>query len=54
MKLEERKGWQMMLKRGGHTLKKNEYQIVQILPGIMDIGSQEYEESKILTSERFC
>lgn len=52
-KLEERKGWQMMLKRGGHTLRRSEYQIVQILPGIMDTNSQEYQDSKILTSERF-
>jgi galactose-1-phosphate uridylyltransferase len=52
-KLEERRGWQMMLKRGGHTLRRNEYQIVQVLPGLMEIGSEEYERSKTMTSERF-
>jgi hypothetical protein len=52
-KLEERKGWQMMLKRGGHTLKRSEYQIVQLLPGLMDERSQEYEDSKIMSSVTF-
>jgi hypothetical protein len=53
VKLEERKGWQMMLKRGGHTLKRSEYQLVQVLPGLMVDGSQEYEDSKIMSSEKF-
>lgn len=49
-KLNERKGWQMMLKRGGHTLKRNEYQIVYVLPGLMDVNSEEYHNSKIISS----
>jgi hypothetical protein len=48
--LQENKGWQMMLKRGGHTLRNSEYQIVCILPGLMDVESEEYHNAKILTS----
>mmetsp|Transcript_4892 Transcript_4892/g.7454 ORF Transcript_4892/g.7454 Transcript_4892/m.7454 type:complete len:444 (+) Transcript_4892:44-1375(+) len=51
-KLEEDKGWQVMVKRGGHTLRNSEYQIVYVSPGIVT-DNAEYERSKILTSEGF-
>ena len=50
-KLNEGRGWQMMLKRGGHTLKRNEYQIVYVLPGLMDLDSEEYQNSKVISSQ---
>lgn len=45
------KAWQPMIKRGVHTLHNPEYQIVCVDPGLMEEGSQEYESSKILTSD---
>jgi hypothetical protein len=42
-------GWQRLLKRGLHTLRKNQYQIVYIKPGIM--SAQEREQSKVIGAE---
>jgi hypothetical protein len=50
-KLLEGRGWQMLVKRGSHTLHNDEYQIVYVEPGLMDVGSEEYNRAKILTSD---
>lgn len=42
--------WRQQLKRGLHTFKKKEYQVVYVEEGIM--SNKERNESKIITSER--
>lgn len=49
--LKDNKGWQRLIKRGVHTLRKPHYQICYIDPGIA--GAEEMEELKTLTSDRF-
>jgi hypothetical protein len=42
--------WKSMLKRGLHTFKAKEYQLVYVRQRIINKGSLEYDESKILKS----
>lgn len=49
--LKDNKGWQMLIKRGAHTLRKPQYQLCYIDPGIA--GMEEMEGLKTLSSDRF-
>ncbi|XP_074365153.1 uncharacterized protein LOC141706240 isoform X2 [Apium graveolens] len=49
--LRDNKGWEKLIKRGIHTLRKPHYQICYIDPGIA--GAEEMERLKTLTSDRF-
>lgn len=49
--LKDNNGWQMLIKRGAHTLKKLQYQLCYIDPGIA--GVEEMEKLKTLDSDRF-
>ncbi|KAL6955483.1 hypothetical protein U1Q18_031918 [Sarracenia purpurea var. burkii] len=46
--LKENVGWQKLIKRGVHTLKKPQYQLCYIDPGIA--GADEVEQLKTLDS----
>ena len=46
--------WQRRVKRGVHTLKQPEFQIMHVAPGLAAVGSQEWEDNKVVrASERF-
>eukprot|EP01018_Ginkgo_biloba_P011906 Gb_05546 [translate_table: standard] len=49
--LRENVGWQKLIKRGSHTLRKPEYQVCYVDPGIAH--GEELERLKILDSELF-
>lgn len=48
-------GWQKFVKRGLHTLRHSQYQVMYVTDaGMIGPGSQEYEERKMLkASERY-
>jgi hypothetical protein len=45
-----KRGWQGLVKRGLHTLRHEEYQLVVVLPGLMVEGGEEWEMGKRLDS----
>eukprot|EP00245_Coleochaete_scutata_P013920 TRINITY_DN5790_c0_g1_i1.p1 TRINITY_DN5790_c0_g1~~TRINITY_DN5790_c0_g1_i1.p1 ORF type:complete len:236 (+),score=43.27 TRINITY_DN5790_c0_g1_i1:54-710(+) len=47
--LRERKGWQKLVKRGVHTLRKAEYQLCYVEPGVVR-DEEELEHLKVLDS----
>ena len=49
--LRERRGWQKLLKRGLHTLKKAEYQLCYVDEGVAK--GDEYESLKVLSSGHY-
>lgn len=51
LKLEQREGWQMMMKRSAHTLTQGQFQIVYISPGeLLKTDSLEYASGRELSS----
>ncbi|GAB4821175.1 hypothetical protein N2152v2_008221 [Parachlorella kessleri] len=52
--LYRRSGWQRMVKRGQHTLRKPQYQLLWCDPGLAATDSGEYEALKVIAaSERY-
>ena len=50
--LGERQGWQRLLKRGGHTLRQGQYQLLWVEPGLA--AGEELERLKLVAaSERY-
>ncbi|XP_042449947.1 zinc finger-containing ubiquitin peptidase 1-like [Zingiber officinale] len=47
--LNSNNGWQRMIKRGAHTLKKSQYQLCYVDPGIAAVG-EEMEQLKYIDS----
>eukprot|EP00249_Psilotum_nudum_P013774 c24505_g1_i1 orf=233-568(+) len=47
--LRAKVGWQKFIKRGVHTLKKQDYQVCYVEPGIAE--GEELEQYKVLNSE---
>ena len=52
--LQRRAGWQRMVKRGQHTLRKAQYQLLYCAPGLAAHGSDEYAALRIIAAaERY-
>ncbi len=52
--LQRRAGWQRMIKRGLHTLRKPQYQLLWCDPGLAQPGGAKYEALKIIAAaERY-
>eukprot|EP00743_Colponemidia_sp_Colp-15_P012676 GILK01014501.1.p1 GENE.GILK01014501.1~~GILK01014501.1.p1 ORF type:complete len:463 (+),score=43.06 GILK01014501.1:24-1391(+) len=48
--LRRRSHWERFIKRGIHTFRKNEYQVLCVDEGFMRKGSAEYEQSKVMSA----
>lgn len=52
--LQRRQGWQRLLKRGAHTLRKAQYQLLYCAPGLAAVGGTEWEGLKLMAAaERY-